>query len=586
MSKQQTQQNIPNIADDTLANKIKDELEKSLNNSLNYNIYLNRFEIKNSIADTLNKLLKTESQLKNKEREELINQMSSADEPTKKRINDSLQNNYFILADFTKEDGLNTFIEKFDEARCITQIQQSALPASKPSTPQTPQPKPITQTSSPEDIQMQNYFKTIETIASGINKFNKANPNYALKLDEIPVIVNYYRYVYVYRLVKSVEDLLVNRSNNVYVWTYIISSLYDECKIEGQPFIDIAPQYIKFFRQIIKARTKGEEKTYPIYGCVSDSGITTKNDLDKICENLIFLIKVAFTNDKTLQDFILGNDFGLNEKNLLKDSEVDKSETLKSLELSKVGGGLNFDFKGTENFINKEYFYQIFTTSKRKVLAQNKRKFISDQNGVSKITNIFNNHFLNKFAEIKNDDLKTSFILFLYKFYDVNKDDIIELVNLLTNASDPQKFIVQLDALKDIITVHDVSMKEELVSQAMMRDLALEKNKTTQQTSQTTTQEPKQSVFSGLFGKNKTGGDNSDAKTKAEDAINRLKNVMSNLKMPSSPPLNPSKPVETKPVETKPVQSSQEGGKLNDQYYNKYLKYKQKYEDLKKQMRS
>ena len=48
----QTQPNNSNV-DLEFATRIKDELDKSLKNSINYNIYLNRFEIKNSIEKAI-----------------------------------------------------------------------------------------------------------------------------------------------------------------------------------------------------------------------------------------------------------------------------------------------------------------------------------------------------------------------------------------------------------------------------------------------------------------------------------------------------------------------------------------------------
>ncbi len=65
-----------------------------------------------------------------------------------------------------------------------------------------------------------------------------------------------------------------------------------------------------------------------------------------------------------------------------------------------------------------------------------------------------------------------------------------------------------------------------------------------------------------------------DAKSKAGDAIGRLKTLMTNLKMPSPP-------IKTEQVKQEP---KQEGGASNDKYYEKYLKYKKKYMDLKRQM--
>jgi hypothetical protein len=388
--------------------------------------------------------------------------------------------------------------------------------------------------------------------------------------------------------------------------------MYDECKIKLLPFIDIAPKYVSLFKKIVVARTKNPQQndSYPLYGCVAESGIIDKkkennNSLDIVCEHLVFLLRTVFENDQTLQNFINGEEFKLSEQMLKNDSEVDKSDSLKQLQsstlLSKIsssitkGGGLNFEFTGNENFVNKDTFYLVFDVNKRKVLSQNQREFVSKgEPSSSSINNIFNDNFLTLFGNIANQDLRTAFILFLYKFYKVSPEDISKLIETLKKDN---KFLIQLDALKDIIAVHDADIRSELESQATIREKQLEKNKPP-----TTPEKPKgNKSFSFSFGKNKqaenkdnvaTGGntsseksDNNDENKKSEEnsaaqnkstdkamaegALSNLRTMFNNIK-------NKSTPVKS----ITPEQENQEGGANDNIYYAKYLKYKKKYMEL------
>ena len=132
-------QPINTKADETFANIIYNELQTSLNDCLNMNIQLNRFEIKNSIAETLNKLLNLQSANSSKLRADAT---TIIDENKNKEDNDSkekvakaqeqLKNEFFVIADLDGQDPIDNFIEKFQSGRCVELIQALANGQDKP----------------------------------------------------------------------------------------------------------------------------------------------------------------------------------------------------------------------------------------------------------------------------------------------------------------------------------------------------------------------------------------------------------------------------------------------------------------------
>lgn len=615
-----TQIDIPTdsngVIDETISQKIASELQLSLENALNYNIYLNVFEIKNTIAESLGSILKV---LEKQSTEITINLTDENGNPKPVTINKPL------ISLFNK-DKIQSIVAPFDAERVQKQIQEKAEELSKKilqgqkttgekikettskfgwgSKEQSksvltnqPKIKKGLQAEKEADDKMQDCYNSILTIAKGIELFNKVNPKYSLKLNEIQEIVNYYRYVYVYKLVRNVEELLISRSNNVYVLTYILSSLYDEFQLDqnGQKnYLDITPKYIELFKTIVESR-----KNSPIIGCTSEPVpiCPDKNDYAMI----EMLLKSVFQCDKTFQEFI--NNIELKESidDIEKDSDIELSDSLKKLQeqgttLGKVksiltkGGGLNFDFNSNIRFVNQQHYNEVFTIEKKKVLAQNKRElYTGETNPPSGLAYLFTTVLtINQFKKVENNDLKTAFILFVNKFYNVTIKELNELKNILNDDS----FKVQLDALNDIIVTKNEDQKQELIFQAQIynkqKTYEIEEKTKMEKERQETPPKSTLDTIKNTFGLNKTttttvpstmtvsapstkGGDVTNSKSKAEDAIGKLKSVMSNLK-----PKSQSITVQ----ETK-----QEGGGQYDEYYEKYLKYKNKYMELKRQMK-
>jgi hypothetical protein len=530
---------------ENIAKEITGQLELTLKDCLDYNIYLKRFEIKNSIIESLEQIIKRMS------KRGVTGANSYLSGST---LCSGIETNQIYLLN---KDDLSPYVADFNTDKEIEKIRRKAMELA--GVTDSSKTTVDSLTGPYQDINIGLCFYSILTIAKGIKDFNdnhnkpESKVKIQLELNEIPLIVNYYRYIYIYKLVRTVEELLIAKSNYVYIMTFILSSIYDESKFgeKGkEQYLDITPDYVDYFFNIVKVR-----KNSPIVKASNDEiqPLFNQSEIEKNAGDIKYLLKVLFEKDKTFKEYINNVEYNQTKKDIESQSGVEESESLKAIKTptttatptpvkkgmfdslrslgksNSLGGGLIFNPSETETkFIDIKQFESVMGKDKRKKLAENEREL--EEGGIN---GLFDGEFLTKFNGIDNQELKTGFILFVDKFYKVSVKDIEDLKTKLN----PSKSQVQLDALDDIIVTKNESQKDELLFEAQVykQKKKAEEDEATRVAAEKAAEKPK------------------------ESAISKLTSY-----------LKPAPKVG--------------GGLPEDKYYEKYLKYKEKYTELKKQM--
>jgi hypothetical protein len=353
------------------------------------------------------------------------------------------------------------------------------------------------------------------------------------------------------------ERYLNARTNHIYLLTYLISSVYDESTIpleDGQTgYLNITPEYLDIFKAVVEAR-----RNSPIVTADTEQFTLIKN-IGISVEILKILLAVLFKFDETLQKFIDGQIESLINSEKQTDTKPEESDSFKKLnqgsksivEQTKSsianlrnlmgkkfnGGGLIFDFTKGDKFLNEEQFYQIFNREKIKILS-NKRDMESAQ--FTELLNYFKNineDTKGKLSEI-TPDLWIGFVLYVVKFYTIKGKETKDIVNelnetimvIISKTDDTKKeFQARLDELQDIVVTKDPERKKQAGEEARIAKL--------------------------------------DETIQAPAPATTTVTSTPNANKPSTLTLEEAK-------------KTQNGGS-KDPYYEKYLKYKNKYMELK-----
>ncbi len=534
--------------DQIKAESIYKELKNSLDGSLNFNIYLDKHEIKNAVSECLDKN---------------INKVFKPEE-------------IYTLTNISKFVKAYNPKSATDDLVTVSQSTTGQIDGSGTTTSQSE----LTD----EDANIAKCWQNIQIIVAAINKFNSNYPDYKIELRDVHTVKNYYYYIYIYRLVRHMERYLNTRTNHIYLLTYLISSVYDESTIpldiQGETgYLNITPEYLNIFKAVVNAR-----RTSPILSKAVDGTPALIPNLDDDVEIFKVLLAVLFKFDTSLRNFIDGQRQTLVQTEEQKDKGSEDSDALKQInkisfaEQTKstiaklrekmsskfVGGGLIFDFSKGDKFLNEKQFYQIFDIEKIKVLS-NKRTMEKEQ------FYAFINYIKNLNKESKNilsnitPDLWTGFVLYVVKFYKINgitvKETVEELnktiISTITKSDDEKNnFKVRLDELHDIVVTKDPVRQKEAGEKAKIAKMVSSDDVAP------TPAAPVQQVESANIGTTDKLNPEEQKKKEREEAKAKL------LQPPS------------KEEAQKRVQGALIGGS-RDPYYEKYLKYKNKYMELK-----
>ncbi len=660
------------------------ELKQSLNNAKEYNIYLDRHEIKISLIDTLGRILKStnipefkdsglfnikyineyvapydpfniqlrafELQLKN-----LRNRKSDLEAELGK-LNQIFSNRNTSEADKNATqkqiESIKTAIEAIgvDKPSLTTQVTQKFSKNPPTDVKPTGEFEKIydaidnlnktkdTTARRQKDANLQKCWNNIQTIIDGINRFNSEFPDYTIDINDVPIIVEYYYYIYMYKLVRSTENLIISNSNKVYTMTYLISTFYD--------VPDLTSQYINIFEAIVNARTgtpiktKSENDTFePLF---DNNENKFKNEL--FC--IKALLKALYKSDETFSAKIKDFDdkkIKESEKEPNPDKEAELSDSLKSFtgktkadEIKKsigerasatskaisetakatgenikavtsglvgklksfgerfkpsssstntptntdsadkslaggdypvIGGGLAIKFDGNEKFLKQDEFYKIFNKEKLLVIVSNNRtldlnEFVS--NFGSEITDEQKNSLKNSITPL----IWEAFIIYLNKFYlikglQITKDKVTqtpllkinqgdakaltsELIKIIGITDDNKKFDIKFDYLQDV--------------EVTQNQIILAENKSVE----------------------KAKEEEEKAKAKEEEEKANKKTATTAIDPNATTATTTTTALDPNATSTTITanKNTQSGGS-KDPYYEKYLKYKNKYMELK-----
>lgn len=535
--------------DQIKAESIYKELKNSLDGSLNFNIYLDKHEIKNAISECLDKNI----------------------------------NKVFKSEEIYTLDNISKFVKAYNPKSATDDL----VTVSQSTTGQTDGTGTSTVAhqieTTDEDTNIAKCWQNIQITVAAINKFNSNYPDYKIELTDVHTVKNYYYYIYIYRLVRHMERYLNTRTNHIYLLTYLISSVYDESTIpldiQGETgYLNITPEYLNIFKAVVNAR-----RTSPILSKAVDGTPALIPNIDDDVEIFKVLLAVLFKFDKYLRDFINNQRQTLVQTEEQKDKGSEDSDALKQINkvsfteqtmstIAKLrekmgstkltGGGLIFDFSKGDKFLNEKQFYQIFSIEKIKVLS-NKRTM--DKQQFNEFINYIKNLNLESKTILSNitPDLWTGFVLYIVKFYKIDgitvKDTVEELnetiINTITKSDDGKNnFKVRLDELHDIVVTKDSVRQKQAGEEARIAKMV---------SSVDTTLPPAAPVLQvespniGTIDKLNPEDQKKKEETKAK------------LLQPSS-----------KEEAEKRLKNALIGGS-REPYYEKYLKYKNKYMELK-----
>lgn len=264
----------------------------------------------------------------------------------------------------------------------------------------------------------EEYEKKIKLIEDNIFKFNSEQKSeYFIDIEKIIYLVFFKQIVYVRKVLEEVDDYIDSNINLVFIYSYLISKLYNDP-------INITSNYIFIIERIIIG------SSFKTNHSIEFSNIINLEILEKI----FLMIKMIYNSDFEFSKLVKEFDENKMEE-YKKNNQIDYSDSIKELENEArdiKGGGVDM-YKIEENFKKKKNFLLI---QKRKI----------------NIDDLFSSDEINKIIDGNLSlEMWFGFNLFIYKRFDFDFEEYKNKINkYLETKGFETKYYVNLNYLNDI----------------------------------------------------------------------------------------------------------------------------------------
>ncbi len=338
-----------------------DNIKNYMKNLKDLDIFLNKYEISKNIIHSLNENLNKD----NVTIDALINNIKKdqnklADDSMKnecEKVIEEIKKNKLGEGELTKSASLQKqVVDKFNEqvmtyASLVNVPSKSGDLVKFVESVQTDKgllqkiiicaaPKIIVDTS------IIDLKKKVDSICNVINMFNtdKETSQYFLDINKIRVVVDYYHFIYVYTILKEVEKFKSQGLSDSYIYAYLLNALYDEPRI--------TKNYIRIMDRLLNVNDKGSSELNQFYTKMKITGtdgllktenlkniqeLLTKNVYPADTEFLLFIKNIKDRKQEAIKNVsVERSDLSESMQNTLYTEKEFKSDLNKKTKLDKV----------------------------------------------------------------------------------------------------------------------------------------------------------------------------------------------------------------------------------------------------------